>query len=114
MREDSQIIVPASFVALFVPPGSSRPTASPGEIAARHDFCEDLATLLTEPAATTRWNLGVTEADVLERMHRGLLAGEATVSPVEAQWVILRLAELLDWPAPPLAGGPAPMPDGTR
>ncbi len=100
MSEDSQIVVPPSFVALFMAPGRFKPNAPREHIAERHEFCEDLAQMLTEPASTKRWELGVTEADVLERMHRGLLEGAAGVNAAEAQWVVRRLAELLDWPAP--------------
>ncbi len=108
MSEDSQIVVPPAFVALFVEPGRVKPSASREHIAARHEFCEDLAQMLAEQAATKRWELGVTEVDVLERMHRGLRAGAtepdapgaAGVSAAEARWVIGRLAELLDWPQP--------------
>jgi hypothetical protein len=105
MSDDSQIEVPASFIALFVPPGRSRPTATRAHIAARHEFCDDLAQLLTEQASTKRWELGVTEADVLQRVHRGLLAEGAPVDAAEAGWVLRRLAELLDWPDP----GPQPL-----
>ncbi len=41
-------------------------------IAARYEFCEDLATMLTEHAQTMLFDLGITEDDVLERCHRGL------------------------------------------
>ena len=112
MSDESQIVVPPSFIALFVVPGRSKPTAPRAEIAARHEFCEDLANLLTEPASTRLWELGVTEADVLERMHRGLSVdtpeSPATVSPVEARWVICRLAELLGWPMPAGCEGAPP------
>lgn len=108
MSEDSQILLPPSFVALFVAPGRSRPSAGRGEIAARHELCEDLAQLLTEQAATQQWQLGVTEADVLERIERGLLAEDGPVTAAEARWVLRRLAELLGWPDPgPAAGGDA-------
>ncbi len=100
MSEEDQIVVPPSFVALFLVPGRSRPGESRAFIAQRHEFCEDLASLLTEQAARLQWDLGVTDADVLERMHRGLLAGEPVVSAAEAQWVVCRLAELLGWPLP--------------
>jgi hypothetical protein len=100
MSDESQIIVPPSFIALYLAPGRSRPNAARDEIAARHEFCEDLATMLTEHASARRWELGVTEDDVLERIHRGLLTTEAAVTPAEAQWVIRRLAELLGWDAP--------------
>ncbi len=100
MSEESQIVVPPSFVALFVPPSRSKPGATRELIAARHEFCEDLATMLTDTAATQQWQLGVTEADVLQRVHRGLAVDAALVSAPEAQWVVCRLAELLGWPIP--------------
>ena len=100
MSDESQIVVPPSFMALFLAPGRSKPTAARDVIAARHDFCEDLATLLTETAATQQWQLGVTEADVLQRVHRGLLLDANLVDAPEAQWVVCRLAEMLGWPMP--------------
>ncbi len=99
MSDVNQIVVPPSFVALFVPPGRSKPTASREDIAARYEFCEDLASMLTEHASSKLWELGITEADMLERMHRGLVSGDMTLEPLEAQWVICRLAELLGWDA---------------
>jgi len=96
--DGSQIVVPPSFVALFVPPGRIKPTAAREEIAARYEFCEDLAQMLTEHARTKHWELGVTEQDVLERMRLGLLEQDSGVSEAEAAWVVRRLAELLDWP----------------
>jgi sporulation protein YlmC with PRC-barrel domain len=84
MSDESQIVVPPSFIALFVVPGRSKPSAPRAEIAARHEFCEDLANLLTEPANTKLWELGVTEADVLERMHRGLWVDTPTAPPPSA------------------------------
>lgn len=101
VSDSSQIVVPPSFVALFVPPGRIKPTASREHITARHEFCEDLATMLVDTAQTLLWQLSITEADVLERMQRGLLSGERVVDDAEAQWVLRRLAELLGWP--PLA-----------
>lgn len=88
-------------MALFIAPGRSKPSASREEVMRRHEFCDDLATLLTEPATDKLWELGVTQTDVLERMHRGLISDQATVTPAEAQWVIRRLAELLNWAALP-------------
>ncbi len=100
MSEESQIVVPPSFVALFVPPGRIKPTAGRDEIASRYELCEDLAQMLTEQASTKKWELGVTEADVLERFERGLLADAGIVNAAEARWVVRRLAELLHWPDP--------------
>jgi len=113
MSDESQIVVPPSFVALFVPAGRSKPNATRDVIAARHEFCEDLATMLTDTAATQQWQLGVTEADVLQRVHQGLVVDAALVSAPEAQWVVCRLAELLNWPMPvldamPGDGSPSP------
>jgi hypothetical protein len=97
MSDESQIHIPPSFVALFVPPGRStsagssgpgKPTAARATIAARYEICEDLAHLLTDRAATIRWELGVTPADVLERIQRGLLAEGSGVD------------ELLEWDRP--------------
>lgn len=104
MSEDSQIVVPPSFIALFVPPGRIKPTASREHIAERHEWCEDLAQMLTEQARTKLFELGVAERDVLERIARGLQgdgADPGIVSAAEAGWVVRRLAELLDWPPLP-------------
>jgi hypothetical protein len=107
MSEDSQIVVPRSFIELYLPPGRIKPTAPRDEIAARYEFCEDLASMLTEHARLKLWDLGITEEDVLERMHRGLVLPDAPVSLAEAQWVVRRLAELLEWRAPDFPVGPA-------
>lgn len=100
MTDDNQFLIPALFIALFVPRGRIRPTESREAIGERYEFCEDLATLMTEHAKATQFDLGITEADVLERCHRGLLAPDSGVTPAEAGWVVCRLAELLDWPMP--------------
>lgn len=107
MSDESQIVVPPSFVALFVEPGRSKPGAPRQEIAARHEFCEDLAQMLTEQAQDKRWQLGVDEATVLQRMLAGLRTEASVVSGAEARWVITRLAELLEWPALDLDDGVA-------
>lgn len=95
--EENQIVVPPSFVALFLPPGGCRPTETKETIAARYELCEDLAQMLTEHALTKKFELGVAENDVLERVLTGLRTG-GVVTDDEASWVIRRLAELLNWP----------------
>lgn len=97
MSDDHQIIIPPSFIALFVEPGRTKPSETREHIYARYDLCEDLANLLTEQATNKLWELGITEADVLERMHQGLGIADIGLSAAEAQWVILRLAEVLGW-----------------
>ena len=102
MSDDNQIEVPPSFIALFVAPGRIKPNAPRAEIQQRYEFCEDLASMLTETAQSRLWELGITEGDVLARIHSGLLAGGAGVNAAEAQWVLRRLAELLGWESPQL------------
>jgi hypothetical protein len=103
MSEDSQIVVPEAFVDLFRPPGADRnrrPLESREVIAARHEFCEDFAQMLVETARDKLFALGITEADVLDRIRRGLLEPGSPVSAPEAGWVTGRLAEVLGWPVP--------------
>jgi hypothetical protein len=100
MDEDQSMPVPASFLALYSGP---RMRVVPGEgvrIARRHEFCEDLAAACVEAARAMLHDLGITEADVLERVHGGLLQPDAGVTPAEAGWVARRLAEMLGWPWP--------------
>ena len=56
-----------------------------------------MANLLTEQASNKLWELGITEADVLERIHRGLLTQDVGLTEAEAGWVVQRLAEILGW-----------------
>jgi hypothetical protein len=102
MYDEHQTEIPPSFIALYIAPGRSRPSAGRAEIGERYEFCEDLAQLLTEHAKAMLFELGITEGDVLERCHRGLCVDGAPVHRTEAAWVIRRLAELLGWGSPPL------------
>jgi len=108
VSDDSQIVVPPAFIALYVPPGRIKPTESREFIGQRHELCEDMACMLTETAQTQLWQLGITEALVLERVHRGLQGGTAGLNAAEAGWIVHRLAELLEWADPEL---PAPTPE---
>lgn len=101
----NQIAIPPSFVALYVPSGRIKPTESRQTIAARYEFCEDLAQMLTETALNQLHGLHITETDVLERVSRGLTSPGAETTAAEAQWIITRLAELLNWP--PLGSAPS-------
>lgn len=100
MHEDSQLLIPPSFIALYVPEGRIKPTLPRDEIAQRYELCEDMAQMLTETASTMLVTLGITERDVLARCRLGLLAEPAVVSADEAGWVVSRLAELMNWPVP--------------
>jgi len=97
MTDDNRSWIPDSFLALFVEPGQLKPNASREVIQERYAFCEDLATLLTDTARSRLWELRITEADVLDRIHAGLTAGQIGVTSEEALWVRHRLAELLGW-----------------
>ena len=98
MYDHNQLEVPDSFVALFVPPGREKPTATRAAIGARYEFCEDLANHLCDHARAQYHDLGIAERDVLERVHLGLLQPESGVDAAEARWVVRRLAELAGWP----------------
>lgn len=97
---DYQIVIPPSFIQLFVPEGKTRPTETRETIAARYDLCEDMAQMLVETAREKHFAIGVAESDVLDRVHAGLEADSDLVSPAEALWVVRRLAELLAWELP--------------
>jgi len=97
---DSQLSVPPSFVALYLPAGKTRPTLPLPQLAERHELCEDMAQMLTEHAQQVLVRLGITEADVLRQILQGLQSEEARLSEAEAGWVVGRLAELLGWPLP--------------
>jgi len=112
MSDENQFVVPPSFIGLFVEPGRTRPNVPRDVIAERYELCEDLATMLVDRAQHTLWDLGVTELDVLQRIQRGLLTGEAGVSAAEAAWVTRRLAELLAWEWDFAAAGAPPAPRG--
>ena len=97
MHEDNQTLVPESFIALYRDQ-RQRLTATREAIAARYELCEDMANLLTDHASTIHFRDGIDEAEVLRRCHRGLLATPESVEPPEADWVVRRTAELLNWP----------------
>lgn len=96
MSDENQILIPESFLALFLSPGRSKPSASHAHIMERYELCEDLASALVEQANTKKWELGVEKEDVVARIEQGLLSGQTGLSEAEAHWVTRRLAELMD------------------
>jgi hypothetical protein len=98
MSEENQIFIPESFLALFIQPGRYKPSASHTDIYARYELCEDMANLLTETAQNMQFTLGITEQDVLNQCLRGLQVEGSVVTLAESDWVVHRLAELLNWP----------------
>lgn len=95
MSDESQIEIPPSFVALYVPPGRIKPTLPRTELAVRYELCEDMAQMLVDTARTLEFSLGITQDDVLQRVAQGLQGEGAVVNEAEAGWVVTRLAELL-------------------
>jgi hypothetical protein len=96
MDSDNQIVIPDSFIALFVKPGRSKPAEPHAIILQRYELCEDLACALVEQATTKKWELGVETPDIVQRMGLALSGGAAGISDPEAQWVCKRLTELMD------------------
>lgn len=95
MSDENQVEIPPSFIALFVPPGRIKPTETRAHITERYQLCEDLSQMLVDTAQTQRWSLGITTADVMERIGRGLATMDLELTEAEQTWVLTRLAELL-------------------
>jgi hypothetical protein len=52
--------------------------------------------MLTETARSMLFSLGISEHERLVRIYRGLKGDDMVVSVPEEQWVMLRMAELLE------------------
>ena len=100
MSDDNQILIPPSFIALYLDPGRTRPNAPREQIAGRYELCEDMASLLTEHAHTMVFEQGLSEAQALLRCRQSLLVDSSVFSETEAGWITTRLAELLGWALP--------------
>ena len=97
MSDEYQIPIPPSFQAVHAD-ARGRLQLPRDEFRARYELCEDLAQALVERAQALKFDLGVTEADVLQRVGQGLQPPDSGLAAAEAAWVLRRLAELLDWP----------------
>ena len=100
MDESHQIDIPESFMALYMPPGKHKPTQPWREVLRRYELCEDLAQMLIEPTTSQQLQQDLPPQAALTHCLQGLRESPEVVNPDEAQWVVTRLAELLDWPAP--------------
>jgi hypothetical protein len=100
MSNSNQQLIPSSFTDLFKDP--SRPYAKASEpfevILERYDLCEDMAQMLFQPALNMMGSMNIVESDVIERTFKGLLVNPEIVNTAEAQWIVQRLCELLNWP----------------
>jgi hypothetical protein len=97
MSDDSQILVPPSFEALFRD-ARGRLGVPRDEFRARYELCEDMAQMLVDRSQELLHQLGLAEDIVLERTLGGLADPASGFSVAEAGWVVTRLAELLGWP----------------
>lgn len=102
MDDASQIHIPESFIRLHARPNQPRPAQLAERIARRFEVCDDMATALVTRAQEVQFKLGITEADVIDKVLDGLLelAGEdadSVLSPPEARWVVCHMAEQLGW-----------------
>jgi len=92
---DSQLLIPESFVDLFVLPGRLRPSVPWEEVLQRYELCEDTAHMLLEPASMHRDRLGLANDDVVHSLAQGLSGADSGLNESEARWVASRLLELL-------------------
>lgn len=113
MDDASQLHIPESFIRLYAPPHRPRTRALAEQIARRYEVCDELATTLAPRAQELQFKLGITEADVIDKMLQTLLAltggqepgtedpsaqpVEAVLSELEARWIVGHLAEQLGW-----------------
>lgn len=105
MDDDYQIEIPPSFHSLYMTP-SRRLAATRDEIRASYEHCETLANQLVDYARAIHLDHGIAEDEVLGRCRAGLLLPESGMQEKEADWVIRRLAELLQWDTPTAVTGP--------
>ena len=107
MHDDNQIFVPPSFMAVFTD-ARGRLTEKADAVRTRYELCEDLANHLVEQAQLLYHGAGApSEGDILLGIYAGLAAPEAGFPDGQADWIVLRLAELLGWRAPALPGAAA-------
>ena len=97
MPIDNQLEIPQSFMAIYVKPGHSKPSASHEVILRRYERCEDMACILIEHAQTMAFKEDFSEQEVLVRCHQGLLVDASNFTERESAWIVRRLAELLGW-----------------
>lgn len=98
MYEINQTIIPDAFLLLYSKNG--QPTATREVVEARHDLCEDMAAQMTTLCASLEHKHDLSQEEVLRRCWMGLLQDGSGVEPPEANWVVARTAELLQWPQP--------------
>lgn len=104
MEDPNQTLVPESFMALYVQRG--KPTLQRHEIEARHEFCDDLASQVSEMCRTVQFGGDLSESAALRKCFDGLIEPPLSVSAPEARWVMCRVAEILEWSVPAWLSSP--------
>lgn len=100
MQDENQIVVPPSFLALHQD-RRGRLMSAPDTVRERYELCEDLACSLVDRAQQLLHE-APSEQGILRQMHAALADTASGLTPEEARWVALRLAELLGWHSPDL------------
>ncbi len=98
MEDPNQTYVPESFMAMYQQRG--RLTATREQIETRHEFCEDLASQVSEMCRTVQFAGDLSQSAALRKCFDGLVEPPLSVSQPEARWVMCRVAEMLEWDVP--------------
>ncbi len=97
MSVHHHIEIPKSFGALYTNEGAQQRHVPRDFLAIRYELCEDMARMLVDIADHMASGLGIPEQEALARCHFGLRKGRSAVTESESDWIIRRLAELLEW-----------------
>jgi len=98
MEDPNQTFVSESFMALYTERG--RPTAPRADIEARYEFCDDLASQVSEMCRTVQFSADLSESAALRTCFDGLAQPPLAVTGPESAWVMCRVCELLEWDVP--------------
>ena len=96
--EFNQLFVAESFQAIYLERGRS--ILSRDDLQARHELCEDTAQSLAEVCLGLQSRDDISIAEVITQCRDGLLNPPSPVTRPEAQWVAIRVAELLGCDVP--------------
>jgi hypothetical protein len=66
-------------------------------IGERYELCENLAQALARQLTALEHSTGLPSHSARDRVQEGLMRQEAIVTEHEAHWIMVRLADLLDW-----------------
>lgn len=95
MYDENQTFIPDSFLALYQ--DARKRLTIPREILVdRYDFCESMAGALVERCQGAYATGFIDQDQVLTRCYDGLVE-PSSLDAAQARWVVMRLAELLEW-----------------